>query len=410
MTPAPRPVMLVILDGFGLRTDKADNAVALARTPILDRLTATCPTSTLVTSGLDVGLPVGQMGNSEVGHLNIGAGRVVMQELPRITLACMDGSLSTLAPLRQAIDALRASGGACHLLGLVSDGGVHSHQDHGVALAEVLVDAGIPVVVHALMDGRDTPPRSGRDFLAAFQAALPPRATIGTVCGRFFAMDRDQRWDRVGAAYAMMVEAEGAHAKTPLAAVEAAYAADTGDEFVPPTVVEPYAGMKDGDGIVCFNFRADRVREMLDAFLQPDFAGFFTQARAAARGRSGDDGLQQRPHPLHDDAVRAAEPRPRAGRGGSRRRQDAAAHGREREISPCHLFPERRPRGALPGRAAHPGALAESRDLRPAARDVGPRTHRQGGRVDRERRLRPDRPQLRQPRHGRPYRRSRGRH
>ena len=274
MPTAPRPVMLVILDGFGLRDDKADNAVALARTPTLDRLAATCPTSTLVTSGLDVGLPPGQMGNSEVGHLNIGAGRVVMQELPRISLACADGSLPTLPPLRDAITALKTSGGTCHLVGLVSDGGVHSHQDHAVALAAAFVAAGVPVVVHALMDGRDTPPRSGRDFLAALQGALPPQATIGTVCGRFFAMDRDRRWERVGAAYAMMVDGSGTRAATPLAAVEAAYAAGIGDEFVPPTVIEGYAGMADGDGIVCFNFRADRVREILDAFLQPDFAGF----------------------------------------------------------------------------------------------------------------------------------------
>jgi 2,3-bisphosphoglycerate-independent phosphoglycerate mutase len=266
--------MLVILDGFGLRDDTADNAVALARTPTLDRLRATCPTSTLITSGLDVGLPPGQMGNSEVGHLNIGAGRVVMQELPRITLACTDGSLASLPPLRQAIDAIKATGGTCHLVGLVSDGGVHSHQDHGVALAAVLTAAGVPVVVHALMDGRDTPPRSGAGFLGAFQAALPPQATIGTVCGRFFAMDRDKRWERVEAAYGMLVDGEGAHAADPLAAVTAAYAADTGDEFVPPTVIGGYAGMKDGDGIVCFNFRADRVREILDALLQPDFAGF----------------------------------------------------------------------------------------------------------------------------------------
>ena len=270
----PRPVMLVILDGLGLREEREDNAVAQAITPTLDRLRATCPTSTLVTSGLDVGLPPGQMGNSEVGHLNIGAGRVVMQELPRITLACQDGSLAGLPPLRHLIETLKGTGGTCHLIGLVSTGGVHSHQDHAVALAAVLTGAGLPVVLHALMDGRDTPPRSGAGYLAALRADLPAAVRIGTVCGRFFAMDRDKRWDRVGSAYAMLVDAEGAHAVDAGAAVDAAYAAETGDEFIPPTVIGDYAGVRDGDGIVCFNFRADRVREILDAFLQPDFSGF----------------------------------------------------------------------------------------------------------------------------------------
>ncbi len=279
--PPPRPVMLVILDGFGLRDETSDNAVALAHTPILDRLRATCPTSTLVTSGLDVGLPPGQMGNSEVGHLNIGAGRVVMQELPRITLACADGSLPGMPPLRQLVDRLKASGGTCHLLGLVSPGGVHSHQDHAVALATALVEAGVPVVVHALMDGRDTPPRAGAGYLADLQAALPLGVPIATVCGRFYAMDRDQRWERVEAAYLMLVDGEGAHATDPRAVIAAAYAADITDEFIPPTVLGNYAGLRDGDGLICFNFRADRVREILDAVLQPDFTGFARRRRPA---------------------------------------------------------------------------------------------------------------------------------
>jgi 2,3-bisphosphoglycerate-independent phosphoglycerate mutase len=270
----PRPVMLAILDGFGLRDEKADNAVALASTPTLDRLGRTCATSTLRTSGLDVGLPEGQMGNSEVGHLNIGAGRVVMQELPRISLACSDGSLNSMAPLRHLVETLKQTGGACHLIGLVSPGGVHSHQDHGVALARVVAEAGIPVAVHALMDGRDTPPRAGAGYLGAMQAALPAEARIATVCGRFYAMDRDMRWERVGAAYAMLVDAKGKHADDPQAVLSKAYAADVTDEFIPPTVIGDYAGMKDGDGLICFNFRADRVREILDALLQPDFSGF----------------------------------------------------------------------------------------------------------------------------------------
>lgn len=273
-TAPPRPVMLAILDGFGLREERTDNAVAQARTPTLDALRASGPTSTLSTSGFDVGLPEGQMGNSEVGHLNIGAGRVVMQELPRITLAARDGSLAGLPPLRHLIERVRASGGRCHLMGLVSPGGVHSHQEHGLALARVLTVAGLTVDVHAIMDGRDTPPRSGAAFLAAFLGALPPGARVATVCGRFYAMDRDNRWERVAAAYAMLVDGTGARAADPQAAVATAYASAEGDEFIPATVIGDYAGMRDGDGLVCFNFRADRVREILDALLQPAFLGF----------------------------------------------------------------------------------------------------------------------------------------
>lgn len=270
----PRPVMLAILDGFGLREDRADNAAALARTPTLDRLRAAGPTATLSTSGLDVGLPEGQMGNSEVGHLNIGAGRVVMQDLPRITLACRDGSLADLPALQAFVAALKASGGRCHLMGLVSPGGVHAHQDHAVALAEVVTAAGIPVAVHAFTDGRDTPPKAGAGYLAALATALPAGATIATVVGRFYAMDRDNRWERVASAYGLLVDGQGAHARDAQAVLAQAYAADIGDEFVPATVLGPYAGMADGDGILCFNFRADRVRELLDALLQPGLPGF----------------------------------------------------------------------------------------------------------------------------------------
>ncbi len=281
MPAPPRPVMLVILDGLGLRDEAADNAVAQAHTPTLDRLRATCPTARLSTSGLDVGLPDGQMGNSEVGHLNIGAGRVVMQDLPRIGAAVADGSLEALPPLRALVDALRTSRGRCHLFGLVSPGGVHAHQDHAVALARALTKAGIPVAVHAVTDGRDTPPRAGAGYLAGFEAALPEGAAVATVCGRFFAMDRDNRWERVSAAYALLAEGAGARAADARSALAAAYAADTGDEFVPPTAVGDYAGMADGDALLCFNFRADRVREILAALLDPDFTGFPRPRRPA---------------------------------------------------------------------------------------------------------------------------------
>ncbi len=274
MPNPPRPVMLVVLDGWGWREETADNAVRQAHTPIFDRLWATCPHAFLRTSGLDVGLPDGQMGNSEVGHMNIGAGRVVMQDLPRIGLAIADGSIETAPALVALIAALRQSGGACHLMGLVSPGGVHSHQDHAAALAGILTRAGVPVAAHAFTDGRDTPPKSGREDIERFQASLPAGARIATVSGRYYAMDRDKRWDRVAKAYMAVAEAQGTSFAYPVAAVNAAYAEGVTDEFVIPSVIGDYAGMRDGDGILCFNFRADRVRELLGALTDAAFSGF----------------------------------------------------------------------------------------------------------------------------------------
>lgn len=269
-----RPVMLAILDGWGCRGESADNAVAQAHTPAFDRLWASCPHALLRTSGGDVGLPDGQMGNSEVGHLNIGAGRVVMQDLPRIGAAIADGSLATKPELAAFVAALKAGGGTCHLAGLVSPGGVHAHQDHAVALARILAEAGVPVALHVWTDGRDTPPRSGRDDIARLGAALPEGVRIATVCGRYYAMDRDNRWERVARAYRAMADGEGAHVARADDAMAAAYATDVTDEFVDPAVVGDYAGMRDGDGLMCFNFRADRVREILEALLDPAFEGF----------------------------------------------------------------------------------------------------------------------------------------
>ena len=271
---AIRPVMLVILDGFGWREESADNAVRLAKTPTFSGLWESCPHAFLHTSGRDVGLPEGQMGNSEVGHLNIGAGRVVKQELVRIGDAVADGSIAEAPAFVALVDALKKTGGTCHLIGLVSPGGVHSHQDHGAALAGYLHRAGVKSVVHAITDGRDTPPQSAAEYLKRFQAALPDGVPVATVIGRYFAMDRDKRWDRVALAYGAIVDAEGARAATPEAAIEAAYAAGKFDEFVPASVIGDYAGMKDGDAVLCFNFRADRVREILAALLDPAFDGF----------------------------------------------------------------------------------------------------------------------------------------
>jgi len=269
-----RPVMLAILDGWGWREEVTDNAIRQAKTPAFDRLWQNGPHGFLHTSGKDVGLPDGQMGNSEVGHLNIGAGRVVMQDLPRITDAIASGEINRAPALLDLIKKLKQSGGACHLTGLVSPGGVHSHQDHAAALAKILTDAGVPTLVHALTDGRDTPPQSAAEDLKRLIAALPPAVKVATVCGRYFAMDRDQRWDRVAKAYNAIVEAEGAHFPDALAVVANAYANKQFDEFILPAAVGNYRGMKDGDGVLCFNFRADRAREILAAMLDPDFSGF----------------------------------------------------------------------------------------------------------------------------------------
>ena len=269
----PKPVVLCILDGWGHRAEPAeDNAILKARTPNLDRLAKTAPISFLDASELHVGLPKGQMGNSEVGHMNLGAGRVVMQDLPRIDQAVEDGSLAVMAPLTGFIGKLKASGGTCHLMGLLSPGGVHSHQDHIAALAKMVAAAGVPVLVHTFLDGRDTPPKSAEGFLAKFLADSGAR--IATVTGRYFAMDRDKRWERVEAAWKAIVLAEGDRALDAKAAITAAYAADKTDEFVPPTVIEGYRGMADGDGILMANFRADRAREILASLLDPDFKGF----------------------------------------------------------------------------------------------------------------------------------------
>ncbi|MBB3174255.1 2,3-bisphosphoglycerate-independent phosphoglycerate mutase [Endobacter medicaginis] len=276
--PTPKPVMLVILDGFGWREDSADNAVAQARTPNFDRIWSNGPRAFLRTCGRDVGLPDGQMGNSEVGHLNIGAGRVVMQELPRIDSAIEDGSIARTEAFTGLVAALKASGGRCHLMGLVSDGGVHAHQDHALGLAKLLDAEGIATILHIFTDGRDTAPRSGRDFVASLVASLPASVSVGTVTGRYYAMDRDNRWERVRTAYDAIRSAHAEHrAASADAAIEAAYDADVSDEFVPATVIGDYAGMRDGDAILSFNFRADRIRELLGAFLLPDFDGFAVQ-------------------------------------------------------------------------------------------------------------------------------------
>ena len=261
--------MLAILDGWGWREEPADNAVRQAKTPTFDRLWASAPHAFLRTSGKDVGLPDGQMGNSEVGHLNIGAGRVVMQDLPRIGAAIANGTIQRAPALIGLIQRLRQTGGTCHLMGLVSPGGVHSHQGHAVALAKILANVKVPTVIHAFTDGRDTPPQSAAAYLSEFIAVLPPSVPIATVSGRYYAMDRDARWERIAKAHDAIMDAQGTCFSDAVSAITDAYRQQIGDEFIVPAVIGNYRGIQDGDGILCFNFRADRVREILGVLLDP---------------------------------------------------------------------------------------------------------------------------------------------
>jgi 2,3-bisphosphoglycerate-independent phosphoglycerate mutase len=269
-----RPVVLCILDGWGLRDEREANAVAMARTPNFDRIWAERPHARLAAHGADVGLPDGQMGNSEVGHMNIGAGRIVMMDLPRIDRAIADGSFERAAALRDLIARLKATGGRAHVAGLASPGGVHAHDRHMVRVAEALTAAGVPVAIHAFLDGRDVPPSSAREQMAGIVARLPAGAAVGTAIGRFYAMDRDKRWERVAAAFGAIARGEGARFADADAAIAAAYARGETDEFVAPSIVGDYAGVREGDGLLFTNFRADRARQILRALVVEDFADF----------------------------------------------------------------------------------------------------------------------------------------
>lgn len=275
----PKPVVLCILDGWGLREEREGNAPALAHTPNFDGIMARCPHATLITHGPDAGLPKGQMGNSEVGHTNIGAGRVVAMDLGQIDLAIEEGSFAVNPRLTDFAQRLVESGGTAHLLGVVSDGGVHGHFNHMVAAAQALNAADVPVVLHLMTDGRDVYPTSALTYLEELQQGLPDGVRIATVTGRYFAMDRDTRWDRIAKATAAIISGEGARADTAREAVERAYARDETDEFVTPTIIGDYAGASDGDGLFCLNFRADRARQIMSALGDPAFDAFDTGPR-----------------------------------------------------------------------------------------------------------------------------------
>lgn len=273
--------MLIVLDGWGLSDERAHNAVALADTPIMDALLTHRPHTRLVTSGRAVGLPDGQMGNSEVGHLNLGAGRVVDQDIVRIDRSIESGDFFELPALVDCVQKAKERGGALHIIGLVSDGGVHSLQDHGVALARLGRQIGVGrIFAHAFTDGRDTPPRSGLDFVGRYEESLRREAgaELATVIGRYYAMDRDRRWERAERAYRAMTAGEGIHAPSAAEAIEASYAQGVTDEFIEPVVLtdngRPVGLIRDGDAVICMNFRADRVRQITSAFTDDGFDGF----------------------------------------------------------------------------------------------------------------------------------------
>ena len=273
MPPLPlQPTVLCILDGWGMAPASTRNGISQARTPNYDAFRKNYPHSQLEASEVSVGLPAGQMGNSEVGHMTIGAGRVMMQDLPRIHAGLEEGRLEALPPLEKFVKDLKASGGACHLMGLLSPGGVHSHQSHLEKLVIFFKKQGIPVHVHAFLDGRDTPPQSALAYLKDFWAHT--HTHLSTLGGRYYAMDRDQRWDRVEKAWRTMALGEGPVMEEAFPILQNYYTQGIGDEFIPPHCRAGYPGMKDGDGLFMVNFRADRARQILNAFLLPHFDGF----------------------------------------------------------------------------------------------------------------------------------------
>ncbi|GAB1619480.1 2,3-bisphosphoglycerate-independent phosphoglycerate mutase [Pseudomonas kermanshahensis] len=278
MTSTPKPLVLIILDGFGHSESPEYNAIYAANTPVYDRLRASQPHGLISGSGMDVGLPDGQMGNSEVGHMNLGAGRVVYQDFTRVTKAIRDGEFFSNPVLTGAVDKAVGAGKAVHILGLLSDGGVHSHQDHLIAMAELAAQRGAEkIYLHAFLDGRDTPPRSAESSIELLDKTFAKlgKGRIASLIGRYFAMDRDNRWDRVAAAYNLIVDSVADYtADTALAGLEAAYAREENDEFVKATRIGEAVKVEDGDAVIFMNFRADRARELSRAFVEPDFNEF----------------------------------------------------------------------------------------------------------------------------------------
>ncbi|WP_339080944.1 2,3-bisphosphoglycerate-independent phosphoglycerate mutase [Pseudomonas sp. TMP9] len=278
MSAMPKPTVLIILDGFGHSDNPESNAIMAASTPVYDHLCATQPNGLISGSGMDVGLPDGQMGNSEVGHMNLGAGRVVYQDFTRVTKAIREGEFFDNPTITAAVDKAVRAGKAVHILGLLSDGGVHSHQDHLVAMAELAAQRGAEkIYLHAFLDGRDTPPKSAQASIELLDATFARlgKGRIASLIGRYFAMDRDNRWDRVEQAYQLLVDGNGQfNAATAVEGLSAAYARDESDEFVKATTIGEPVQIADGDAVVFMNFRADRARELTRAFVEPSFKAF----------------------------------------------------------------------------------------------------------------------------------------
>lgn len=274
MRPSIAPTILLILDGWGQAPAGPANAVSLAKTPHLDRISKKASKTLLKCSGRSVGLPEGFMGNSEVGHINIGAGRVVFQDMTRIDLAIEDGSIKENICLVDLLDSAKKNNGRVHFMGLLSNGGVHSHTRHLYTLLNLAHEKGVKSIVHPFMDGRDSAPDSGLPNIKELQEKMPDSASIGTICGRYYAMDRDKRWDRTVLAFDLLTKGQGKLEKDPVQAVENSYKADITDEFIKPTVIEGYDGFREGDAIFMFNFRADRMRQLAHAFYDKDFSFF----------------------------------------------------------------------------------------------------------------------------------------
>ena len=364
-----RKVLLMILDGWGEGKHDHSNAIYTQGAPFIDSLRAKYPMSHLQACGEYVGLPDGQMGNSEVGHMNLGAGRVVYQDLVKINMACRDHKLLDNKEIRAAYDYVKTSGGKLHFMGLCSHGGVHSSLDHLYEFLAVAKQEGLDkVYVHCFMDGRDTDPHSGMGFIKELEEKMAATTgRIATVCGRFYAMDRDKRWARVKEAYDMLVEGKGAQFGSAVEAMQASYDADVTDEFVKPAVIcengAPVAKVEANDAVIFFNFRNDRARELTSVLTQKDMP------------EEGMHTLPLLPHPLRRILHRGAHPLRQGGgdrhpRGDRRQGREAPApHSRDREICACDLLLQRRPRDPVRERGPHTRELPEGRHLRPPARD-----------------------------------------
>jgi 2,3-bisphosphoglycerate-independent phosphoglycerate mutase len=405
MQQGKAPTVLIILDGFGHREDPRDNAIAGADTPTWDRLWREAPHTLISGSGVDVGLPEGQMGNSEVGHMSLGSGRVVYQSISRIDRAIGDGSFDSNPAYCGAIDAAVARGGAVHVLGLLSPGGVHSHERQLFAALRLAAQRGAErIYLHAFLDGRDTPPRSAAASLDAAEACFRDigRGRIATVTGRYYAMDRDQRWDRVEPAYRLLTEAVGAYeADSAGEALAAAYARDESDEFVAPTRIGAAAPIDDGDAVLFMNFRADRARQMTRALVDDAFDGFERRRRPRLAGfvmtteyAAGLDVACAFPPQSLDNVLGAWI---------AQRQLTQLRIAETEKYAHVTFFFSGGREEAFDGESRVSGALAEGRDLRPETGDERAGGHGPPGRRDSRRRFRSHRLQFCQWRHGRPH-------